>query len=70
MTAVLSYSGSFWIRFMVLTRKVCSSREPENPECASWYEGSFKKLTAGKLPDSAVSQKSLRSYWWLAVSRN
>src|SRR5271166_4414835 len=68
MTAVLLHVGSCSKELIVFTRKVCSSRGSEYPACPSWYFAAFRKLTAGRFPLSAATQKLLRSYWWFAWS--
>src|SRR5579864_9480288 len=68
MTAVLLHEGSCSNELMVFTRKVCSSSGSEYPAWPSWYFAAFRKLTAGRFPLSAATQKLLRSYWWFAWS--
>ena len=68
MTAVLLQVGRLSSWLIVLTRKACSSSGSELPGCPSWYLSAFRKLTAGRLPESAAIQKEDRSYWWFAWS--
>ena len=66
--AVLLQLGRLTSWLMVLTSQVCSSSGSELAGCPSWNLSAFRKLTAGRLPESAAIQKEERSYWWFAWS--
>src|SRR5690348_3109289 len=45
-----------------IDNNVCSSNGLEYPACPSWKAGALRKLTEGRLPEVAASQKSEISY--------